>query len=161
MRLFKKKKEEFNPSDVTFATIVPSGRKPDVEIHIAGFNTGNGIFTQNKLDGTEEHISTALSSVMCSYMQEVKKSSKANAIVSASMMMHRIAEAIGREDVETAWKIAMDIPFEGDIGIKSFSLKMKPEDGERLMELLGKANDAEMPPEALEMLEELLGGKED
>ena len=74
MGLFnKKKKETFAPGDIAFATYVPSGRKPDVEIHIAGFERGPGLESMEKFDGRGSYISAALSGAVRSWVERLKK----------------------------------------------------------------------------------------
>lgn len=165
MGLFDKKKKEVDLGKIAFATYVPDGRKPDAEIHIVGFERGCGLETTEKYEGKGIYLTGALSLAVRAWLDRLRKDGWAEAMSAASMVMHRIIEALGEEDAKKAWEVAVDVNNGLAESLPNvITMQLKPEDGRELVELLEQAKAEgleEAPPELLEKLKGLLGGREE
>lgn len=127
MGIFKKKKEP--KLQMGFATISPNG-KPDVEIHGAGFDNGDGLEAMVDIQGSIRCVATLSDGIVT----EVIKVMSTEGVIEAAACIEVIMEAMAKANPE-AYALAMQY----NRGAKVMTMKLDDKTGESIVELLRQA----------------------
>lgn len=79
----------------TFATMVATGEKPDVEIHIAGFRDGDGMTVASEIGGCGADVMQAFAHTVGDYLTTCKnEGGRIAAGLFALMIQHEIMKIL-------------------------------------------------------------------